>query len=70
MDNTYLDDDENVRMMRETAKAIGLTALLLDLRRDAAALAHAPGDAMDLQRARLTHALTLLGVSDPGRTQS
>lgn len=25
----YLDDDENVKMMRETARAIGLTALLV-----------------------------------------
>ena len=30
MSADYLDDDENVKMMRETAKRIGLTQLLID----------------------------------------
>ena len=31
MDN-YIDDDENVKVMRDTARAIGLTEMLIDAR--------------------------------------
>lgn len=33
MTDDYLDDDENVKMLRDTAARIGLTQLLLDARR-------------------------------------
>jgi hypothetical protein len=32
MTTNYPDDDENVKMMRETARAIGLTKMLIDAR--------------------------------------
>ena len=32
MTTDYPDDDENVKMMRETARAIGLTEMLIDAR--------------------------------------
>ena len=60
----HLDDDENVIGMRETARTVGLTALLLDVR-------HSQIDmqtALDRDRARVTQVLILLGVSDEGRT--
>jgi hypothetical protein len=59
----FLDDDENLKSMRETAKEIGLTKLLAELRQEHVMLL----TAMDRQRARITKALVLLGVLDPGR---
>ena len=53
----YLDDDENVKAMRETARTIGLTQLLIDISRSPALM----GDE-DIER--LGRALSLLGVSD------
>lgn len=32
MTTDHLDDDENVKMMRDTARTIGLTQLLIDAR--------------------------------------
>jgi hypothetical protein len=61
----FINDDENVKAMRETAQTIGLTQLLTDLRRDHAALV----TALDRQRARLTQALALLGVDDERRVK-
>jgi hypothetical protein len=54
----YLDDDENVKAMRETARQVGLTQLLIDI---------AQGSA-DVER--LGEALRLLGVSDTERKPS
>lgn len=61
----FFDDDENVKMMRETARTVGLTKVLADLRRDHVALL----TAVDRQRARITKALMLLGVKDEGRVK-
>jgi hypothetical protein len=58
---TYLDDDENVRAMRETARTIGLTQLLIDIARSPAVMGGG-----DIER--LCKALELLGVSDDWRT--
>lgn len=52
----HLDDDENVKMMRDTAKRIGLTQLLIDIARSPANMGSADID-------RLCKALALLGVS-------
>lgn len=60
----HLDDDENVKAMRETASTIGLTKLLTDLRQEHVRLL----SEVDRHRARITKALMLLGASDPGRT--
>ena len=60
----HLNDDENVKMMRETARTVGLTALLLDVRREHLNVQ----TALDRDRARVTKALQLLGVQDEGRT--
>lgn len=56
----HLDDDENVKALRETARTIGLTALLLDVRREQLAVQ----TALDRDRARVTKALELLGEED------
>lgn len=56
----HFDDDENVKAMRETARTIGLTALLLDVRREQLAVQ----TALDRDRARVTKALQLLGEED------
>ena len=56
----HLDDDENVKAMRDTAQRIGLTALLLDVRREHLTVQIA----LDRDRARVTQALVLLGVSE------
>ncbi len=64
MTSDHLDDDENVRAMRETARVVGLTTMLLDFRSSQLALQAA----LDRDRARITQALALLGVSDEGRT--
>jgi hypothetical protein len=53
----HLDDDENVKMMRETARTIGLTQLLIDISRSPAMMGGA-----DIER--LGKALDLLGVTD------
>jgi hypothetical protein len=53
----FIDDDENVKAMRETAQAVGLTELLIDMRRE---LVEAL-TVLDRQRARVTRALELLG---------
>jgi hypothetical protein len=53
----YFDDDENVKAMRETARTIGLTQLLLDINRSPANMGVA-----DIER--LGKALDLLGVED------
>lgn len=58
----YLDDDENVKAMRETARTLGITKLLLGVRREHLAVQ----TALERDRARVTQALILLGVSDPG----
>ena len=60
----YLDDDENVKAMRETARTVGLTTLLLDVRHSHLTMQ----TVLDRDRARVTQALILLGVSDEGRT--
>lgn len=62
----YLDDDENVKAMRATARTLGITELLLDCRREHLTVQMA----LDRDRARVTQALMLLGVSDPGRKAS
>jgi hypothetical protein len=60
----YFDDDENVKAMRETARTVGLTTLLLDLRRT-----HLTMQAvLDRDRARVTQALVLLGISGEERS--
>jgi hypothetical protein len=64
MASDYLDDDENVKAMRETAQQIGLTDLLRDLRREHLKLA----ERLDADRARITKALVLLGVSEEERS--
>lgn len=53
MTSDYLDDDENVKAMRETARVIGLTRLLIDIREGT----------LDAQVA-VRRALRLLGISD------
>jgi hypothetical protein len=53
--HTFLSDDENVKAMRETAREVGLTQLLLDSWRSSGAM---PSDVTPLRRA-----LDLLGVS-------
>ena len=58
----FFDDDENVKMMRDTARTIGLTKLLLDVRREHLTVQKA----LDRDRARVTQALVMLGVSDEG----
>ena len=62
MTRDYFDDDENVKAMRETAQQVGLTQLLLDLRREHLIVQ----TALDRDRARVTQALRLLGISDEG----
>jgi hypothetical protein len=59
----FIDDDENVKAMRDTAQIVGLTALLKDTRRE---LVEAL-TVLDRQRARVTKALMLLGVHDRGQ---
>ena len=54
----FLNDDENVKAMRETGRAVGLTALLVDLRREHLEVL----TVLDRSRARITKALELLGV--------
>ena len=62
----YLDDDENVKAMRETARTIGLTQLLIEISRSPANMGAADID-------RLGKALELLGVvgdeRDDGHTR-
>ena len=53
--NTYFDDDENVKMMRETARRIGLTQLLFDI-------ADSPANMGCENSDRLLEALRLLGL--------
>lgn len=55
----YFDDDENVKMMRETARTIGLTRLLLR------ALNSHDGDET---KRLLAEALRLLGISGEVRS--
>ena len=62
MTTDHLDDDENVKMMRETARTIGLTKLLLDVRRE-----HLHVQAV-LDRDRVTQALQMLGISGEERS--
>jgi hypothetical protein len=61
--NDYLDDDENVKAMRETARQVGLTQLLLDI-------AESPANMGAADIERLGKALDLLGVSDTERKAS
>ena len=63
MISDHFDDDENVKAMRETARTVGLTTLLLDLRREHLNVQIA----LDRDRARVTQALRLLGIADEGR---
>jgi hypothetical protein len=60
MTTDHLDDDENVKAMRETARTVGLTRLLRDVRRSQLAMQ----TALDRDRARVTQALVMLGVSE------
>ena len=60
----HFDDDENVKAMRETARTVGLTALLLDVRREHLNVQ----TALDRDRARVTQALRLLGISSEERS--
>ena len=53
--NAYLDDDENVKAMRETARVIGLTQLLINI------TCSLPAERI---HEALHEALRLLGVSD------
>ena len=53
----FLDDDQNVQAMRETAREVGLTQLLIDILRSPPTMATEDID-------RLNRALDLLGVSD------
>ena len=55
----HFDDDENVKAMRKTARTVGLTALLLDVRRSHRTMQ----TALDRDRARITQVLELLGMS-------
>ncbi len=56
----FIHDDENVKAMRDVARTIGLTDLLLDVRREHLQIQ----TALDKDRARVTRALELLGVAD------
>jgi hypothetical protein len=58
----FINDDENVKAMRETAQIVGLTELLTDARRELVETL----TVLDRQRARVTKALELLGVEDAG----
>ena len=53
----YFDDDENVKAMRETARVVGLTQLLLDAR-----------DGKLDPNTAIRRALRLLGVSPEVRS--
>jgi hypothetical protein len=53
----HLDDDENVKAMRDTARTSGLTKLLIDISRSPAMMGGA-----DIER--LGKALDLLGVTE------
>ena len=53
----FFGDDENVRMMRQTARRIGLTQLLIEISRSPAMMG---GEDIE----RLGAALELLGVED------
>jgi hypothetical protein len=64
MSPDYLDDDQNVQMMRETAQAIGLTALVRDMRREQLRAL----DLLDANRARIARVLELLGESGEKRS--
>jgi hypothetical protein len=57
MITNHLDDDENVKAMRATARIVGLTQLLIDISRSPAMMG---GEDIE----RLGRALELLGVSD------
>jgi hypothetical protein len=57
MITNHLDDDENVKAMRATARMVGLTQLLIDISRSPAMMG---GEDIE----RLGRALELLGVSD------
>jgi hypothetical protein len=58
MSENYLDDDENVKMMRETARRIGLTPLLCEMRWSLSPLSS------DANAERFGRALDLLGATD------
>ena len=53
----FINDDENVKAMRETARIVGLTQLLIDMSRSPAMMG-----GKDIER--LGAALDLLGVAD------
>lgn len=58
----HLDDDENVKAMRDTARRIGLTQLLLDIDRS---------DQYGIEETeKFCRVLALLGVSDTERKAS
>jgi hypothetical protein len=57
--NAYLDDDENVKAMRETARQVGLTQLLLNIHHS---------DQYGIEEIEKFHSVfDLLGVSDAER---
>jgi hypothetical protein len=59
--NAYLDDDENVKAMRETARTIGLTQLLIDIHRS---------DEYGIEETeKFCRVLELLGVTDTERNE-
>ena len=60
MTGDFIDDDESVKAMRETARVTGLTELLLQLRRHHVKTM----EALDRERAWLSKALLLLGVDE------
>ena len=59
MNPDYLDNDENVKAMRETARTIGLTELLVKASQSTNS---------EATKELVRKALHLLGVSDEGRT--
>jgi hypothetical protein len=61
----FLDDDENVKAMRATAREIGLTALLKDTRRELMETLNL----LDRQWERVKQVLELLGEPKDGDTQ-
>jgi len=61
--DAYLNDDENLKAMRDTARAVGLTQLLNDIATSPANMGYE-----DIERLR--KALELLGVSDTERNAS
>jgi hypothetical protein len=58
---TQLDEDVHVKAMREHARTLGITELLLDCRREHLSVQLA----LESSRARIAQALVLLGAASP-----